>query len=138
VKVWKEYRDSPIRLYNLGVSTIHVLKCNPIETTILAGCTHDRSIFALDTRQKTPLVKVVMKLRSNALSWNPMESYSFTVSNEDYNLYTFDMRNLSSPRCVHMDHTAAVMDVDYSPTGKEFVSGSFDRSLRIFYSEGGR
>lgn len=25
-----------------------------------------------------------------------------------------------------------VMDVDYSPTGREFVSGSFDKTLRIF------
>ena len=26
----------------------------------------------------------------------------------------------------------AVLDVDYSPTGREFVSGSFDKSIRIF------
>lgn len=47
-------------------------------------------------------------------------------------LYTFDMRNLSHPRRVHTGHTNAVIDVDYSPTGTEFVSGSYDRSLRIF------
>lgn len=28
---------------------------------------------------------------------------------------------------VHTDHADAVLDVDYSPTGKEFVSGSYDR-----------
>lgn len=33
---------------------------------------------------------------------------------------------------VHMDHVSAVLDVDYSPTGKEFVSASFDKSVRIF------
>lgn len=33
---------------------------------------------------------------------------------------------------VHMDHVSAVLDVDYSPTGKEFVSASFDKSIRIF------
>lgn len=27
---------------------------------------------------------------------------------------------------------SAVMDVDYSPTGREFVAGSYDRSVRIF------
>lgn len=42
------------------------------------------------------------------------------------------MRNLSHPRRVHTGHTNAVIDVDYSPTGTEFVSGSYDRSLRIF------
>ncbi|KAK2095384.1 DDB1- and CUL4-associated factor 13 [Saguinus oedipus] len=31
-----------------------------------------------------------------------------------------------------MDHVSAVLDVDYSPTGKEFVSASFDKSIRIF------
>lgn len=49
-----------------------------------------------------------------------------------YSLYTFDMRFLTSPVMVHMDHVSAVLDVDYSPTGKEFVSASFDKSVRIF------
>lgn len=42
------------------------------------------------------------------------------------------MRYLESPVMVHMDHVSAVLDVDYSPTGKEFVSASFDKSIRIF------
>lgn len=29
------------------------------------------------------------------------------------------------------------MDVDYSPTGREFVAGSYDRSVRIFAHQGG-
>lgn len=32
---------------------------------------------------------------------------------------------------------SAVMDVDYSPTGREFVAGSYDRSVRIFPFSGG-
>jgi WD repeat and SOF domain-containing protein 1 len=32
---------------------------------------------------------------------------------------------------------SAVIDVDYSPTGREFVAGSYDRSLRIFPYNGG-
>ena len=36
------------------------------------------------------------------------------------------------------DFTSAVMDVDYSPTGREFVAGSYDRSVRIFGHTGGR
>lgn len=49
-----------------------------------------------------------------------------------YSLYTFDMRALDTPVMVHLDHVSAVLDVDYSPTGKEFVSASFDKSIRIF------
>lgn len=33
-----------------------------------------------------------------------------------------------------MDHTSAVIDVDYAPTGREFVSGSYDKTIRIFES----
>jgi hypothetical protein len=42
----------------------------------------------------------------------------FTAASEDYNLYSFDMRKLDRPLNVHMDHVAAVIDVDYSPTGR--------------------
>lgn len=42
------------------------------------------------------------------------------------------MRNLDVPVNVHMDHVSAVLDVDYSPTGREFVSASFDKTVRIF------
>lgn len=47
-------------------------------------------------------------------------------------LYTYDMRYLEKPVLVHIDHVSAVLDVDYSPTGKEFVSASFDKTIRIF------
>jgi len=36
-----------------------------------------------------------------------------------------------------MDHVDAVIDVDYSPTGKEFVSGSYDKTIRIFETDKG-
>lgn len=79
---------------------------------------------------------------SNDLAWNPREPMNFTVvsagvghktkANEDYNLYTFDMRNLEKPMTTHTDHVSAVMSVAYSSTGREFVSGSYDRTLRIW------
>ena len=42
-----------------------------------------------------------------------------------------------SKHALAQDFTSAVMDVDYSPTGREFVAGSYDRSLRIFGHTGG-
>lgn len=56
-----------------------------------------------------------------------MEAFNFTVANDDCCLYSYDMRKLSSAVCVHKDFVSAVMDVDYSPTGREFVAGSYDR-----------
>ena len=38
---------------------------------------------------------------------------------------------------IHKGHVGAVLDVDFASTGKEFVIGSYDKSIRIFkYNEG--
>ncbi|XP_074656953.1 DDB1- and CUL4-associated factor 13-like [Tubulanus polymorphus] len=132
VDVWDETRSQPMRTFKWGVDSVTNARFNPIETYLLGATASDRSVLLYDMRGATPLRKVVLSLRSNTIAWNPMEAFIFTVANEDYNLYTFDMRRLNSPICIHMDHTSAVLDVDYSPTGKEFVSGSYDKTIRIF------
>ncbi|XP_048882434.1 DDB1- and CUL4-associated factor 13 [Brienomyrus brachyistius] len=132
VDIWDEQRSSPIRTFTWGVDSFSCVRFNPVETELLASCASDRSIVLYDMREANPLKKVIMSLRSNTLCWNPMEAYYFTCSNEDYNLYTFDMRRLDTPVMVHKDHVSAVLDLDYSPTGREFVTASFDKTIRIF------
>jgi WD repeat and SOF domain-containing protein 1 len=39
---------------------------------------------------------------------------------------------------VHKDHIQAVLDVDFAPTGREFVTSSFDKTIRIFPFNDGR
>ncbi|KRZ78478.1 DDB1- and CUL4-associated factor 13 [Trichinella papuae] len=131
VQVWEHTRASPIRIFEWGVDSVY-------KVDLFAALSSDRSIMLYDCRAHDPLHKVVMKLKSNAISWNPMEAFVFTVANEDYNLYSFDLRKMSSPFMVHMDHISAVMDVDYSPTGREFVSGSYDKTIRIFNQSDGK
>eukprot|EP00981_Chlorochromonas_danica_P000773 scaffold183_cov174-Ochromonas_danica.AAC.6 len=79
-----------------------------------------------------------MAMNANKLAWNPREPMNFTLASEDYNLYTFDMRKLDHALMIHKDHVGAVMDVAYSPTGREFVSASYDRTVRIFNINSGR
>ena len=74
----------------------------------------------------------MLTLASNAISWNPMEAFNLAVANEDHNIYLFDMRNLSRALNVLKDHVSAVMDIDFSPTGEELVSASYDRSIRLW------
>nr|XP_011729882.2 DDB1- and CUL4-associated factor 13 [Macaca nemestrina] len=132
VDIWDEQRTNPICSMTWGFDSISSVKFNPVETFLLGSCASDRNIVLYDMRQATPLKKVILDMRTNTICWNPMEAFIFTAANEDYNLYTFDMRALDTPVMVHMDHVSAVLDVDYSPTGKEFVSASFDKSIRIF------
>lgn len=130
--LWEETRNEPIRTLKWGIDTLYDIKYNPVQMNLFAACGSDRSIILYDARETGPLRKVFMRLRTNRLAWNPMEAITFTCANEDYNLYTYDIRKLKTPVNVHMDHVEAVIDVDYSPTGKEFVSGSYDKSIRIF------
>lgn len=134
--VWNTQRSNPIHSFNWGVDTIHAVRYNPVQTNVVASAASDRSIALYDTRLQSPIKKLVLQMMSNAIAWNPMEAFNFTVANEDHNLYSFDMRKLDQATCVHMDHVGAVLDLDYSPTGEEFVSGSYDRTLRIFKRAG--
>jgi hypothetical protein len=47
------------------------------------------------------------------------------------------MRVLSRALTVYKGHVGAVLDVAWSPTGKEFATGSYDRTVRIFPAMGG-
>lgn len=115
-----------------SVDTITALSFNQTETSILASCATDRSLVLYDLRTSSPLHRSVLALSSNAISWNPMEAFNLAVANEDHNIYMFDMRNLSRALNILKDHVAAVMDVEFSPTGEELVSASYDRSVRLW------
>ncbi|KKK12016.1 hypothetical protein AOCH_006341 [Aspergillus ochraceoroseus] len=115
-----------------SVDTITAVAFNQTETSILASTAIDRSIILYDLRTSSPLSKLVLKLASNAISWNPMEAFNFAVANEDHNVYMFDMRKMDRALNVLKDHVAAVMDVDFSPTGEELVTASYDKTVRLW------
>merc|ERR1711871_737133 len=79
-----------------------------------------------------------MSMKSNKVIWNPREPYNYLLASEDCNVYSFDMRYLDKALMVYKDHVSAVMDVAFSPSGKEFVSGSYDRTVRMFNVNNGR
>ena len=129
-------RSSTIPLQTLqwptSTDTINTLAFNQIETSIIASCATDRSVILYDIRTSSPLSKVTLRLASNAVSWNPMEAFNFAVANEDHNIYVFDARKMNRALNVLKDHVAAVMDVEFSPTGEGLVSASYDRTIRIW------
>ncbi|XP_052868134.1 DDB1- and CUL4-associated factor 13 [Anopheles cruzii] len=130
--IWDEERNEPLKELKWGVDMVHDIKYNPVETSLLAACSSDRGIILCDQREKKPLRKLIMTLRCNQLAWNPMRAFNFTVANEDYNLYTFDTRSLNVPLTIHGGHVSSVTSLDYAPTGREFTSGSYDKTVRIF------
>ncbi|KAI8968382.1 hypothetical protein BDF20DRAFT_964434 [Mycotypha africana] len=132
VEVWDENRSEPIHDFAWGADSYQSIKFNQVQENIFASCGTDRTIVLYDLRTSTPITKLVMALKTNVIAWNPIEAFIFSTGNEDHNAYTFDMRNMSSARNVLKDHVSAVMSVDYSPTGQEIVTGSYDRTIRLY------
>jgi DDB1- and CUL4-associated factor 13 len=135
VQVWTPQRSTAVSTFtDLWGSddTVTTVRFNPSERSLLAHCSADRGIGLHDTRTAKALKKTILSMRSNDLAWNPMEPMVFAVANEDFNTYTFDMRQLDKPMRIYKGHTGAVMSVAWAPTGREFVTGSYDRTIRIF------
>jgi DDB1- and CUL4-associated factor 13 len=124
-------------LWPTSADTINSVAFNQTETSILASTAMDRAVVLYDLRTSSPLLKTVLKLASNAVAWNPMEAFNFAVANEDHNIYIFDMRKMERALNVLKDHVAAVMDVEFSPTGEELVSASYDRTVRLWNRDSG-
>ncbi|KAF3179201.1 rRNA-processing protein sof1 [Orbilia oligospora] len=132
IGIWDISRSKPTSNLNWGSDSINVVRFNPTETSILASAGADRSLVFYDLRMSTPVTKLITTMSTNAISWNPVEPFNLAIGNEDHNAYIFDMRKLERALNVLKDHVAAVMDVCYSPTGQELVTGSYDRTLRIY------
>ncbi|KAJ8753734.1 hypothetical protein K2173_026410 [Erythroxylum novogranatense] len=137
VDIWNHNRSQPVNSFAWGTDTVISIRFNPGEPNLLAASASDRSIILYDLRLQSPARKVIMRTKTNSICWNPMEPMNFTAANEDCNCYSYDARKLDEAKCVHKDHVSAVMDIDYSPTGREFVTGSYDRTVRIFQYNGG-
>lgn len=115
-----------------AIDTINYVSFNQVETSILASCATDRAVILYDVRTNSPLHRTVLNFASNCIAWNPVEAYNFAIANEDHNTYIFDMRNMKRALQVLKGHVAAVMSVEFSPTGEELITGSYDRSIRLW------
>jgi WD repeat and SOF domain-containing protein 1 len=141
VQVWSTERSTALQTHRHlwgADDTVNVVRWHPVESHLLAHCSADRGIGLHDTRAAKALKKTVLRMKSNDLQWNPLEPMNFAVANEDYRAYLFDMRKLAAPLKMYDGHTSAVLSLSWAPTGREFVTGSYDRTLRIFEANDGK
>ncbi|KAM3437211.1 hypothetical protein MY4824_003909 [Beauveria thailandica] len=117
--------------------TVTDVAFNQVETSILASCATDRSVVLYDLRTATAVAKTVLTFASNRVAWSPMEAFNLATASEDHNAYLFDMRRFDRALNVLKDHVAAVMDVEFSPTGQELVTASWDRTVRLWHRDRG-
>lgn len=137
IHLWDISRSKPLSDLSWGADNVGSVKFNQNDSNILASTGSDNSIVLYDLRTNSPTQKLVQQMRTNALCWNPMEPFNFVTGNEDHNAYYYDMRKMDRALNVFKDHVSAVMDVDISPTGDEVVTGSYDKTLRIYKTNHG-
>lgn len=141
VDVWSPERNAPIQSFPrpwASDDTSTVVRYNPAERNLIGQCSMDRGIGLFDTRSGSATKKTILKMRSNCLEWNPMEPMNFVVGNEDYNAYSFDMRKLDTPTMIYKGHVGTVLAVNWAPTGREFTTGGYDKTIRIFNHRKGK
>ena len=138
INIWDVSYSKSIVDYSWGADSITSVSFNPAESSLLASTGTDRSTCLYDLRVSAPMRKQYMAMKSNKVIWHPREPYNFMIGSEDANVYSFDMRYLDKALMVYKDHVSAVMDVAFSPSGKEFVSGGYDRTIRLFNTNEGR
>ncbi|KAF2670936.1 WD40 repeat-like protein [Microthyrium microscopicum] len=128
---------SSILAWPTAVNSLTSVAFNPTETSLLASSATDHTIALYDLRTSSPLTRTSLTFSCNALAWNPMEAFNLAAASEDHNIYLFDTRHMKRALNVLRDHVAAVMDVHWSPTGTQLVSGSYDRTVRLWNREKG-
>ncbi|CCG23514.1 Sof1 protein [Candida orthopsilosis Co 90-125] len=137
IQLWDMNRSKYISNLSWGADNVNTVKFNQTETNIIASTGSDNSIVLYDIRTNVPVQRAVTNFRNNCISWNPLEAFNFVTGNEDHNAYLWDMRNMKKTINIYKDHVAAIMDVDFSPTGEEIVTGSYDKTIRIFNARAG-
>ena len=138
IDIWRADRDTPTSSLTFGTDSHQTVAFNQTEASTLASLGSDRSLTLYDIRTNSSLARLTMALRGNSISWNPQEAFNLAVANEDHNVYLYDMRNLKRALNVLKDHVSAVMSVSFSPTGQELVTGSYDRTVRLWDAREGR
>lgn len=132
VDLWTMQRNEVIQHFDTETDGVLGCKFSPTERNLISITGGNRSIVLIDTRASTPIKTTFGERRYNDLSWNPQQAYLFTACSDDWNIYTYDMRRADKPRTIHTGHLGPVITVDFSPSGKEFCTGSYDRTIRIY------
>ena len=141
VDVWSPERNTPILSFDDlwgSDDTVNHVRYNPAERGLIAHTSADRGLGLFDVRSQSALHKIILAMRANALEWNPMEPMNLAVASEDYNAYTFDIRKLDRPTMIYKGHASAVMALSWSPTGREFATASYDKTIRIYPHRAGK
>lgn len=97
----------------------------------IMGALTSMSVSLYDNRSCKDFLRIDVA-GSCCMSFNPQQGFLFAIGNEDGNGYLYDIRNPKRAVETYRGHTNAVVAISFNPNGKEIVTGSFDRTIRLF------
>ncbi|KAM0676445.1 Protein sof1 [Gurleya vavrai] len=97
----------------------------------LIAASSGNKIIMIDNRIEKELSRNEVGCKTNYISFSPNSRY-FVSANEDQNAYLHDLRYMEKPTGIFRHHVNAVTCVDFNPSGNEIVTGSYDKTLRIW------
>eukprot|EP01084_Bolivina_argentea_P146125 255954_1 len=135
ISIWDIHRNHQLHKFKSTPEQCTDLAFNPGQHNVLAACMQDSKITFYDTRTKTQMPYITLLNWANEIRWNPIDPRIFVIATNDWCLYTFDIRHTKRAIKTHRGHVDSVTTVDWSPTGKEFASGSVDGHIRLWRSD---
>jgi WD repeat and SOF domain-containing protein 1 len=132
VDLWSPLRNTPIQRFEFEQSEYTDSVFNQGEPNLIIASSNSREVIVADTRTRSVARSITLAMRTNAVDWNPQIPFYFITANDDSALYLFDMRKTEAAVRVFTDHLEAVTCVAFSPNGREFVSGGYDGTIRMW------
>jgi WD repeat and SOF domain-containing protein 1 len=132
LELWTPHRNSPIQRFEFGVREFGDSVFNQGEPSLVLAASGGRELLVADVRTRAVARSITLAMRSNAVDWNPQIPFYFVAANDDSALYLFDMRKTEAAVRVFTDHLDPVTCVAFSPNGREFVSGAYDGTIRVW------
>lgn len=97
----------------------------------IIGAGSEDNFLLIDNRIDKEFSTMSIGTKTNSVAFSTNDRHLVTA-NEDTFIYLHDLRFMDKPIGTFRHHVNAVTCVDFNPNGDEFVSGSFDKTIRIW------
>ena len=134
IVIWDFARFIPIQNIFQKEVTVSCAKFNPLEFNVILSSSSNRSITMHDLRLRSPVKNFFLEMCTNDIIWSKINPWDFTIANEDSNLYTFDIRKINQAKKIFKGHVMPVQSLDQDGSSDLLISGSLDRTIRIYKS----
>lgn len=135
-KVWDiDGGGKVLHTYRHHKSKVASVQWNPVETSVLAAASYDRTVSVTDARESSSarIARYALTADPEALLWNHHMPASFLVATEDGLVTCYDVRSPDKPLWALKAHDQAVTSIALSPTADGLMAtSSLDKSVKLW------